>query len=85
MLHYWAETGQQPREIPYFDLINPIVDFVHIARGFGIRASRIEKADDLGPAIREAFAAGQPWLIDVVIEGSVREEMRATVRAHSGV
>lgn len=43
----------------------PGVDFVEIARGFGCLASRVEHAADLAPALKQAYASDQPWLIDV--------------------
>jgi len=43
----------------------PGVDFVDIARGFGCRASRVERAAELAAALREAHASAQPWLVEV--------------------
>jgi len=43
----------------------PGVDFVDIARGFGCRASRVERAAELAPALAQACASDQPWLVDV--------------------
>ena len=51
------------QSIPGSDV--PGVDFCAIARGFGCRASRVESAHDLAPALREAHAADGPWLVDV--------------------
>ena len=47
------------------------VDFVDVARGFGCRASRVEHAADLGPALAQSFASNEPWLVDVRMSGSV--------------
>jgi benzoylformate decarboxylase len=43
----------------------PGVDFVHVARGFGCQATRVERAADLAPALSAAFAAPEPTLVDV--------------------
>jgi benzoylformate decarboxylase len=43
----------------------PGVDFLDIARGFGCLALRVERAADLVPALQQAYASDQPWVIDV--------------------
>ena len=48
----------------------PEVDFVSVAKGFGIEARRIEKPEELGPACNEALASGQPWLLDVLVDAN---------------
>ncbi|HEY7758534.1 MAG TPA: benzoylformate decarboxylase [Burkholderiales bacterium] len=48
----------------------PGVDFVDIARGFGCRASRVERAAELAPALAEAYASDRPWLVDVRMDRS---------------
>ena len=49
---------------PMASLLGP-VDFTRVAQGFGARGVRVEKAEDLAPAVRQAFAAGQPTVIHV--------------------
>ena len=46
----------------------PGVDFVEVARGFGCNAMRVEHAADLAPALAQAYASDQPWLIDVQMD-----------------
>ena len=46
-------------------------DMVTIASGFGAWAKRVERADEVGPALREAIACGRPAVLDMVIDGSV--------------
>ncbi len=46
------------------------VDFVDIARGFGCRAARVERAVDLAHAIGEACAAREPSLLEVRMDRS---------------
>ncbi len=43
-------------------------DWAAIAKGYGVKSVRVEKADDFAPALREAIAGGQPCLIDVPME-----------------
>jgi len=44
------------------------VRFDKIAEGFGCRGVYVEKAEDLGPAIKEGFASGKPTVIHVPID-----------------
>lgn len=41
------------------------VDHAAVARACGCMASVVAKAQDLGPALDEALAAGRPWLIEI--------------------
>ena len=71
MNRYRKESELEDRGFQHLDLSHPDVDFVSIAKGLGVEAVRIEIPEDVGPAVKRAFAANQPWLIDVVIDGSV--------------
>jgi acetolactate synthase-1/2/3 large subunit len=42
-------------------------DFVSVARGLGFQSVRVETERDLDSALAEAFASGQPWVIDAAI------------------
>ena len=46
------------------------VDYAAIARGYGARGVMIQSADELGPALREALAAGGPTVIQVPMENA---------------
>jgi benzoylformate decarboxylase len=48
------------------------VDFVDVARGFGCRGSRVERAAQLAPALAQAFASSEPWLVDVRMDRAVQ-------------
>ena len=54
------------------DLENPRVDFVRLAESLGVGAVRIERAADVGPAIKRALAAGVPTLLDVQLDRSFK-------------
>lgn len=71
MNRYRADASLADRGYQHLDLSEPNVDFVSIAKGFGVRAIRVEAAADVGPAVKNAFASGEPWLIDVVVDGGV--------------
>jgi acetolactate synthase-1/2/3 large subunit len=41
------------------------VDVAQVARGFGVRAWRVESADELKPTLREAISADEPTVVEV--------------------
>jgi benzoylformate decarboxylase len=47
------------------DLRDPDIDFVSLAESFGLAARRVTDPQDIGPALREAFASGLPNLVDI--------------------
>jgi benzoylformate decarboxylase len=49
------------------DIRDPDIDFVGLARSFGLEARRVERAADFGTAMREAIDSGRPNLIDVAV------------------
>ena len=56
---------------PYaaMDLNGPSLDFVHLAQGMGVTATRVDDPDHLAAALRNAFDSGKPCLIEVDTEG----------------
>ena len=62
--HWGRVTGTEfkarDREEPY----NP--DFAALARAVGAEGRRVERPQDLGPALKEAIAAQRPYVLDVV-------------------
>jgi benzoylformate decarboxylase len=61
--------GERPH--PHMDLTDPEMDFVAIAQGFGVQAQRIERPEQVGPALKAALASGKPVLLDVMVDGTV--------------
>ncbi len=59
-------TSQEP--YAHMDLASPQLDFVSMAGGMGVDATRVQHADALGPAIANAVASKQPHLIEVQIK-----------------
>lgn len=49
------------------DLADPPVDFVALAQSMGVDAALVEKADDVGDAVRSAMETGQPHLLELPI------------------
>ncbi|QIS13995.1 benzoylformate decarboxylase [Nocardia arthritidis] len=59
---YGAMLGAQLPDMKLRDL-----DFVSISRGYGVRADRVDNADALSKALRNAFAEPGPHLIEVSV------------------
>lgn len=49
------------------DLTEPSIDFVSIARGFGVAATRVTRGADIAGALHAAIASRKPQLIDVAV------------------
>ena len=71
MLEYLGE-GAAGRKFVAMDLTDPPLDFAQIAASFGVKGVRVEHPDEIGDAVREAQAADEPRLVDIVIDGDVR-------------
>jgi benzoylformate decarboxylase len=65
---YWRTVGVEQHEFPdLFDLSRPAIDFSALSAALGVPAVRVEKYDQVAPAITEALAHPGPFLIDLVI------------------
>lgn len=73
---YWKERGIPQHQFPLsFDLSKPELQFAGIAQAMGVPATRVEKPEQIKPAIREALATKGPYLIDLVLEGDTRPDL----------
>ena len=63
-----GNSGRQSEMSSILDF-NPPFDFAAIASAMGVRSWRVEEPEALAVNLREAFASGQPALLDVVIAG----------------
>jgi benzoylformate decarboxylase len=54
------------------DLDDPRIDFVSLAKSLGVRAERIEKPAEVGPALGRALATRGPTLLDVELDRSLK-------------
>jgi acetolactate synthase-1/2/3 large subunit len=48
------------------EMVNP--DFVTIAKGFRIKAKRVEKREELDAAVKEMMASKEPYFLEVCVE-----------------
>lgn len=42
-----------------------------VAQGFGVESVRIDRYDDIAPAVQEAFASGKPRCLNIIIDAAV--------------
>jgi benzoylformate decarboxylase len=69
---YWKEREIPEHGFPVgFDLAQPPIHFADLARALGVAAVRVEKRDEIAPAIAQALDHEGPFLIDLVIASQV--------------
>ena len=73
MNRFRAVAGVEGRAGSYrhLDLTDPDIDYVSVARGFGVEGRRVRVPEEVGAAVEEAFASGAPRLLELVVDGSV--------------
>lgn len=72
---YWKEQNIPRHDYPLaFDLSEPPLRFVDMARGMGVAGVRVEKPWEIGPAIKQMLAHPGPFLIDLVLESDTHPE-----------
>lgn len=72
---YWQERSIAKHDFPLsFDLSYPAIRFDELAQSLGVKALRVEKPAEIGPAIQAAFAHRGPFLIDLVLEGDAHPD-----------
>jgi thiamine pyrophosphate-dependent acetolactate synthase large subunit-like protein len=73
ILQYWKDQiGEPEHEFPHsFNLGQPVIDFATMAKSMGVPGVRVEKPEQVGPAIRQALTYNGPFLIDLVVTGHV--------------
>ena len=56
-----------------------LVDFVKFAEAYGAYGERVEKPDDIKPALQRAIATGKPAIIDIIVERDTDASMGASL------
>ena len=70
---YLNDVIKEPeRKSKYLGMDFPVpFDFAAIAKAFGAHGARVEKVEDVGPALQAALDSGGPAVIDMIIDGTV--------------
>jgi acetolactate synthase I/II/III large subunit len=66
-LHRVGAESPGPKALDMLDLSRPDLDFVALARGMGVEATRAETADEFTAQLEEALADPGPRLVDAVL------------------
>jgi benzoylformate decarboxylase len=73
---YWRERDLPEHEFPAsFDLNTPDIRFDELAQAMGVQAVRVATPEQIGPALQQAFANDEPFLIDLVITNDVPDHV----------
>ncbi len=76
VLAYWTERSIEPHAYPLsFDLSQPVLRFDELARSMGAGGERVERLEDIAPAIARMVAHSGPYLIDLILEGDTHPEL----------
>ena len=63
-------NAESNRPYPHMDLVNPTLGFVDMAKGMGVKGEQVCEPEALRAALERALAAGEPYLIDVIVSGT---------------
>jgi benzoylformate decarboxylase len=66
----YADVSEEGRRNLGVDLTEPAVDFLALARSFGVEAHRVERAGEVAPALDAALAREGPSLLEIPIQGA---------------
>lgn len=63
----WAEIpgGKPAARHESLELDNPQMDFCKMAEGMGVHAVKVDRPEDLGKTLKQAFSSGQPELVEI--------------------
>jgi acetolactate synthase-1/2/3 large subunit len=76
-----VEQGMKMVGIPPFETRIPTADFAAIAGAMGADGVRVEREEDVLPALERAMDADGPFVVDVIIDSTVTAP--ASQRSHS--
>jgi len=69
---YWRERGIPEHDFPAsFDLLQPEIRFDQLSQSLGVDAVRVERPEQVGPAIDKALATDRPFLVDLVLSDEI--------------
>ena len=73
-------SKQRRRQLKEAGVVFGGTNFAEVARGFGWNGLRVERLDELAPALRVAASADRATLLDVVINPDSYDDMIANIR-----
>lgn len=72
LVAYWRERNINPPDFPpFFDIGEPRLDFISLAKGLGVPGRRVAQPSEMEPAIRDMLAYDGPFLIELLLESNV--------------
>jgi benzoylformate decarboxylase len=73
VMQYWKDQVHLPaREFPEpFSLKDPVINFAALAESMGVPGVKVERPEQIGPAIQQMLAHDGPFLIDLVVTDQV--------------
>ncbi|MFO1154034.1 MAG: thiamine pyrophosphate-binding protein [Rhodospirillales bacterium] len=73
LVQYWRDqNSNETRFPPSFDLGDPELDFISLARGMGVPGVRVATHEEIAPGIRAMLDHDGPFLLDLTLESEVR-------------
>ena len=67
----YRQPEDAARPFVELDLAGPELRFDRIAESLGVPGQRIERPEEIGPALKRAMSSGGPSLLDVILDGSL--------------
>jgi benzoylformate decarboxylase len=82
---YWTDLGLPENPFPEsFTLGDPDLQFHQLAGAMGVDGVRVERREQIGPALDAALADDRPFLIDLVVHNDVRQDIARAKHARAG-
>jgi benzoylformate decarboxylase len=82
---YWKDLGLPENPFPEsFTLGDPDLQFHQLAGAMGVDGVRVERREQIGPALDAALADDRPFLIDLVVHNDVRQDIARAKHARAG-
>lgn len=73
LVDYWGDMGIRSEVFPAaFDIKEPGLDFVSLAKGMGVPGQRVSHPDQASGAIAEMLASDGPYLLELMLEADVQ-------------
>jgi thiamine pyrophosphate-dependent acetolactate synthase large subunit-like protein len=69
---YWRDQRLPERDFPApFDLRDPDLDFAALGQAMGVPGVRVERPEEIGPALDRMLSTDGPFLLDLVVTDEV--------------